>query len=62
MTIGRKLTLTVLIAGLLAGVAALGDTVAYRFTVTQNDDPTPDAHTSVQSSGSRDFTWEARNT
>jgi hypothetical protein len=40
---------------------AQNDAVAYRFTVTQNDDTTVDAHTSVTSSGSHDFTWEARN-
>jgi hypothetical protein len=37
------------------------DTVDYRFTITQNDDSTPNAHTSVTSSGAHDFTWEARN-
>jgi len=45
-----------------AAAWATSDIVAYRFTVTQNDDPTPNAHTSVQSSGAHDFTWEARNT
>jgi len=44
-----------------AGAWATNDVVAYRFTVTQNDDPTPNAHTSALSSGSHDFTWEARN-
>ena len=38
-----------------------GDTVDYRFTITQNDDSTPNAHTSAASSGSHTFTWEARN-
>lgn len=46
-----------------AGAAAwnAGDTVDYRFTVTQNDDPTPNAHTTAASSGTHSFTWEARN-
>jgi hypothetical protein len=38
-----------------------GDAVDYRFTITQNDDTTPNAHTSVTSSGAHTFTWEARN-
>jgi hypothetical protein len=33
----------------------------HRFTVTQNDDATANAHTAITSSGSHDFTWEARN-
>jgi Camelysin metallo-endopeptidase len=37
------------------------DSVDYRFTITQNDDPTVGAHESVTSSGLHDFTWEARN-
>jgi hypothetical protein len=37
------------------------DTVDYRFTITLNDDTTPNAHTSVTSSGAHTFTWEARN-
>src|SRR3954464_3904229 len=37
------------------------DFVDYRFTITQNDDTTANAHTSVTSSGSHTFTWEARN-
>jgi hypothetical protein len=40
---------------------AQNNAVDYRFTVTQNDDTTVDAHTSVTSSGSHSFTWEARN-
>jgi hypothetical protein len=36
-------------------------TVDYRFTITQNDDPTANAHTAVTSSGAHSFTWEARN-
>jgi len=38
-----------------------GDTVDYRFIITQNDDATPNAHTTVVSSGSHTFTWEARS-
>lgn len=45
-----------------AATWATNDTVAYRFTVTVVDDGTPNAHTTVTSSGSHDFTWEARNT
>lgn len=37
------------------------DTVDYRFTITQNDDTTANAHTTVTSSGLHTFTWEARN-
>src|SRR3954453_8037605 len=37
------------------------DFVDYRFTITQNDDTTANAHTSVTTSGSHSFTWEARN-
>ena len=44
-----------------AAAWATSDTIAYRFTVTQNDDPTANAHTAVTSSGSHDFTWEARS-
>jgi predicted ribosomally synthesized peptide with SipW-like signal peptide len=43
------------------GAWAQNDTVDYRFTITQNDDATANAHTAVTSSGSHDFTWEARN-
>ncbi len=41
---------------------ATNDNVDYRFTITQNDDTTPNAHTSALSSGAHTFTWEARNT
>ena len=44
-----------------AAAWALNDTVDYRFTITQNDDVTPNAHTSTMSSGTHTFTWEARN-
>jgi hypothetical protein len=46
-----------------AAAAAWGqnDSVDYRFTITQNDDTTANAHTSVTSSGAHTFTWEARN-
>jgi predicted ribosomally synthesized peptide with SipW-like signal peptide len=37
------------------------DAVDYRFTITQNDDTTANAHTAVTSAGSHTFTWEARN-
>jgi predicted ribosomally synthesized peptide with SipW-like signal peptide len=37
------------------------DSVDYRFTITQNDDTTANAHTSVVTSGSHSFTWEARS-
>jgi hypothetical protein len=48
--------------GKAAGAAwATNDSIAYRFTITQNDDATPNAHTTVGSSGAHDFTWEARN-
>lgn len=48
--------------GKAAGAAwAQNDTVDYRFTIAQNDDPTANAHTTVQSSGAHSFTWEARN-
>jgi len=48
--------------GKAAGAAwATNDIVAYRFTITQNDDATANAHTTAKSSGSHDFTWEARN-
>ena len=44
-----------------AAAWATSDTIAYRFTVTQNDDATVNAHTAVTSSGLHDFIWEARN-
>jgi predicted ribosomally synthesized peptide with SipW-like signal peptide len=44
-----------------AGVWNQNDTVDYRFTITQNDDTTANAHTTVTSSGTHSFTWEARN-
>jgi hypothetical protein len=40
---------------------SVDDTVDYRFTVTQNDDATANAHTTVTSSGPHSFTWEARS-
>jgi hypothetical protein len=40
---------------------AQNDTVDYRFTITVIDDPTPDTHKTVISSGNHAFTWEARN-
>lgn len=44
-----------------AAAWATNDAVDYRFTITQNDDTTANAHTSVTSSGAHTFTWEARN-
>jgi predicted ribosomally synthesized peptide with SipW-like signal peptide len=44
-----------------AGVWNQNDSVDYRFTITQNDDTTANAHTTVTSSGTHSFTWEARN-
>jgi hypothetical protein len=44
-----------------AATWATNDTVDYRFIITQNDDTTANAHTSVTSSGSHTFTWEARS-
>ena len=40
---------------------ATNDTVAYRFTLSAVDEPTANARTTVITSGSHDFTWEARN-
>jgi predicted ribosomally synthesized peptide with SipW-like signal peptide len=40
---------------------ATNDSIDYRFIITQNDDTTPNAHTSALSSGSHTFTWEARS-
>jgi hypothetical protein len=45
-----------------AAAWATNDVIAYRFTVTAVDDTTPGAHSAVITSGSHDFTWEARNT
>jgi hypothetical protein len=40
---------------------ATNSTVDYRFTISVNDDTTPNAHTSAMSTGTHGFTWEARN-
>jgi len=40
---------------------ATNDAVDYRFTISVNDDATPNAHTSTVSSNAHTFTWEARN-
>ena len=45
-----------------AATWATNDSVDYRFTITVNDDTTPNAHTSVLSTGTHSFTWEAQNT
>ena len=44
-----------------AATWAASDSVDYRFTITQNDDTTANAHTSVVTSGAHSFTWEARS-
>ena len=44
-----------------AATWAPSDSVDYRFTITQNDDTTANAHTSVVTSGAHSFTWEARS-
>jgi len=50
------------IDGKAAGAAwAQNDAVDYRFTITVNDDPTPNAHTSEMGTGTHSITWEARN-
>jgi hypothetical protein len=50
------------VAGKAGGTAwNQNDSVDYRFTITVNDDSTPNAHTSAVSSGAHTFTWEARN-
>jgi hypothetical protein len=50
------------VTGKAGGAAwATSDAVDYRFTITVNDDATPNAHTSTVSSGAHTFTWEARN-
>lgn len=41
---------------------ATNDGVDYRFTISQTDDPTPNAHTTPASSGAHTFFWEARST
>jgi hypothetical protein len=44
-----------------AGTWATSDAVDYRFIITQNDDPTANAHTSTVTSGAHTFTWEAHS-
>ena len=44
-----------------AATWATNDTVDYRFTISTNDDTTPNAHTSALGSGSHPVTWEARS-
>jgi hypothetical protein len=44
-----------------AATWATSDAIDYRFIITQNDDPTANAHTSAVSSGSHTFTWEAHS-
>ncbi|MDQ8046176.1 MAG: hypothetical protein AAGC46_07370 [Solirubrobacteraceae bacterium] len=40
---------------------AQNDIVDYRFTISVVDDPTPNAHAAVVTSGAHGFTWEAQN-
>jgi len=40
---------------------AQNDVVDYRFTISVIDDPTPNAHATVVTSGQHNFTWEAQN-
>lgn len=48
--------------GKAAGVQwATNDSVDYRFTIVQADDPTPNAYLTPASSGAHTFTWEARS-
>ena len=50
------------IDGKASGAAwATSDTVDYRFTIYTVDDPTPNAHTSENDSGTHSFTWEAQS-
>ncbi|MGI8930407.1 MAG: LamG domain-containing protein [Candidatus Limnocylindria bacterium] len=42
------------------GAWAQNEAADYRFTITANDDNTPNAHTSAQATGTHSFTWEAR--
>ena len=44
-----------------AAAWATNDAVDYRFTITQTDDTTANAHTSTVTSGTHSFTWEAQN-
>jgi hypothetical protein len=44
-----------------AATWAQNDSIDYRFTITVVDDPTPNAHTTPNSSGNHTFTWEARS-
>jgi hypothetical protein len=44
-----------------AATWAQNDTIDYRFTISVVDDPTANAHTTPNASGSHTFTWEARS-
>jgi hypothetical protein len=44
-----------------AATWATNDAVDYRFIISVVDDPTPNAHTTPNASGSHTFTWEARS-
>jgi hypothetical protein len=50
------------VTGKASGNWATNDSVDYRFTISVNDDTTPNAHTSSTSTGSHSFTWEAQST
>ena len=45
-----------------AATWATNDAVDSRFTISVNDDTTPNAHITTTSTGAHTFTWEARNT
>ena len=44
-----------------AATWAQNDSIDYRFTISVVDDPTANAHTTANASGSHTFTWEARS-
>jgi hypothetical protein len=44
-----------------AATWAQNDNIDYRFTISVIDDPTANAHTTANASGSHTFTWEARS-
>jgi hypothetical protein len=44
-----------------AATWATNDAVDYRFIISVVDDPTANAHTTPNASGSHTFTWEARS-
>jgi predicted ribosomally synthesized peptide with SipW-like signal peptide len=44
-----------------AAAWAQNDSIDYRFTITVNDDATPNAHTTELGTGTHSFTWEAHS-